>query len=576
MKRITKALLLLAPALLLSAPQLHAQRAKKKQPAKKQQPARRAPVRTTAPAAPAAAVPGSDSTFGSTTLEIIQVYKPEVKLPPKPQVTPALPQPETAIPALTYVVPPQTLIYQYTSLPLRPLALGVDTTTPPAEGYLKLGAGNLNTFYLDGGIAGRLGIAQTTLHLHHLSQKGKIAAQQQAQTGLEATIGWQQGRYHWQAFLEGSRNQYKAYGYDHDLFPYNDSLKRRYIGVRAGLSLRHEPTPESFGWYYEPRLAVGTYSAKFGYTENSLHLDVPGRRMLTEQLSLAAGLRLRLNLLNHPDTSFTNNLLQATVGLGFHNEDLYGRLLLRPTLGRDGMAYLLPDIMARYQLVNEHLFFKAGYQSQLLLNTLEDLTGRNPFLAPDVYASHQTRQDEAFAGLEAGIGKHLNIQGKVSWLQQKYLPMFVNLPYEQRDFGLLADPLVRAWAIEAGARYQVGKEFGLGLNVQFINYFKHTGIRVWHEPGLRATADVNWRILPGLNFNAYGTLLDKIYAPNATFSLAKKLDPVFDIGAGAEYEIVPHFSVFARVQNLLNLKYQRWQGYDSYGINIFGGIGLKL
>lgn len=574
MKRInTKALFLLAPALLLGAPQLYAQRTKKKQPAKKQQPAKRQqPVRSATPAA----APASDSTFGSTTLEIIQVYKPEVRLPPKPQPVPVLPEPETGVPAQTYVVPPQTLIYQYSSLPLRPLALGVDTLPASPQAYVKLGGGNLSTLYLDGGYAGSLGKAHTTLHLHHLSQKGKIEGQQLAQSGLEGNISWQQGGYNWNAFLDVKRNQYKAYGFDHDLYPYDDSLKRRYLGLRAGIELRHDPADPAHGWFYAPRLSVGSYSAKNGFTENTLHLDAPVRTALTEQLSLETGLDLRLHMLNHPDTSFTNNMLQGIVGLSFQSEDLQGRLLLRPTLGRGGMAYLLPDISARYQLVSKHLFFKAGYQSQLLLNTLEDLTSRNPFLAPDVYATEQTRQDEIFAGLEAGIGKHLNLQGKISWLQQKHLPLFINLPYEPRDFGLLYDPLVRAWAVEAGARYQVGKSFGIGLNAQFINYFEHTSLRVWHEPGIHATADVNWRILPQLQFMAYGSFMDKIYAPNATFTIAKKLETIFDLGAGAAYEIVPQFSLFARVNNLLNLKYERWQGYEAYGINIFGGIGLKL
>lgn len=573
MKRMTtKALFLLAPLLLLSTPELMAQRARKKQPAKKQQPAKAAP----APPVATAPTPSADSTFGNTTLEIIQVYKPEVKLPPKQQIAPVLPQQESTVPAQTYVVPPQTLIYRYSSLPLRPLALGVDTTLLPTEGYFKLGAGNLNTIFMDGGIAGMLGQAHATLHLHHLSQKGKIIGQQQAQSGLEGSLDWQQGGYNWNAFLEAKRDQFKAYGYDHDLYPYNDSLKRRYIGIRAGISLRHDPAKPVGGWYYAPRLAVGSYGAKYGFTENSLQLDVPVSTSFTEQISLVTGLNLRLNFLNHPDTSFTNNMLQATVGLSFQSEDLQGKLLLRPTLGRDGMAYLLPDIAARYQLLDERFYFKAGYQSQLLLNTLEDLTGRNPFLAPYVYATNQTRQNEVFAGLEAGVGKHLNIQAKVSWLQQKHLPMFVNMPMEQRDFGLRYDPLVRAWAIEAGARYQVGRNFGMGVNAQFINYFKHSDIKVWHEPGIRATADVNWRILPALQFTAYGSLMDKIYAPNATFSLAKKLNTIFDVGVGAEYEIVPHFSLFARVNNLLNLKYERWQGYEAYGINIFGGIGLKL
>jgi len=574
MKQINRqAIFLLLPALLLGAPQLHAQKARKKQAPKKQQPARNS---TPAPARPQTAQ-RSDSTFGSTTLEIVQVYKPEVKLPPKPQVSPVLPAAETTVPPQTYVVPAQTLVYSYTSLPLRPLALGIDTTQQPAAGYLQLGAGNLHTLFLDGGYAGNLGAAKATVHLHHLSQKGKLADQQLAQTGLEGSLNWRQGNNNWHAFLDLKRHQYKAYGFDHYLYNYHDSLKRRYLGARAGIEMRHDPVNPATDWFYAPRLTAGWYSAKNGFTESSVFFDAPVRKALSEAWNLEAGANVRIIQLSHPDTSFTNNMLQATIGLAYNNGDLQGRAVLRPTLGRDGMSWLLPELTARYQLVEEHFFFKAGYRSALLLNTLEDLTTSNPFLAPGAYFSQQTRQDEVYAGLEAALGQHLNLEVKAGWLQQKGLPLFVNLPQDGgRDFGLLTDPLVRAWSLEAGARYQVGRELGIGFNAQFINYYKHTYVRVWHQPGIRATADVQWQILPQLNFTAYGSLMDKIYAPGATFNTARKLETIFDIGAGAAYEIVPHFSLFARVNNLLNLKYQRWQGYEAYGINIFGGIGLKL
>jgi outer membrane receptor protein involved in Fe transport len=48
------------------------------------------------------------------------------------------------------------------------------------------------------------------------------------------------------------------------------------------------------------------------------------------------------------------------------------------------------------------------------------------------------------------------------------------------------------------------------------------------------------------------------------------------VGGNAEYQIVPRLSVFVQLNNLLNNKYQRWQYYEAYGLNIYGGLRLKF
>src|SRR4051812_22485699 len=89
--------------------------------------------------------PGSDTVLKGSTIEVIQAYKPQIKQAPKPEWVPQLPPADTSHPSFTYDVPQQTLYYTYSSMPLRPLALGKEAAQLPFPDYVKLGGGNLST-----------------------------------------------------------------------------------------------------------------------------------------------------------------------------------------------------------------------------------------------------------------------------------------------------------------------------------------------------------------------------------------------------------------------------------------------
>ncbi len=46
----------------------------------------------------------------------------------------------------------------------------------------------------------------------------------------------------------------------------------------------------------------------------------------------------------------------------------------------------------------------------------------------------------------------------------------------------------------------------------------------------------------------------------------------FDLNAGAEFRITKHLNAWLQLNNIFNNKYERWHQYESFGINILGGI----
>ena len=152
--------------------------------------------------------------------------------------------------------------------------------------------------------------------------------------------------------------------------------------------------------------------------------------------------------------------------------------------------------------------------------------------------------------------------------------MYVNMMSAPEKIQVIYDPKVNVLSLYGGAKYQVGNSISVGANITVNNFYKKTDSRVWHEPGLRFNADLTYQPLQGLRVIAYAAFLDQIYALNEANK--GKLAANFDMGIGAEYQLTDRLSLFLNINNLLNNKYERWYGYQAYGINVYGGLRFKF
>jgi hypothetical protein len=516
-----------------------------------------------------------DTVLKGTTIEVIQSYKPEVKQVPKPEFTPDLPPRDTSRPVFTYVVPQQTLFYTYSSLPLRPLALGRDTSKLPFPGYLKLGGGNLSTIYVDGGIGNLKGDNyETAIHLHHLSQEGKVKNQKVSLSGIEAEGTLHTNSNAWRLSLEGLRNQYHYYGYDHYLHDYSgDTVQQTFTGVNATIDVKNEEENRA-GINYHPRAGFGVYMDKHDASERTVLFDLPISKTIDTSMTVGIGLAGALTSFESPVKTISNNIFQVTPVVNYHYGGFRGKLGLYPTFGSNGNSFILPDVDMQFRIPNTSFTIGGGWEAGLRQNTYKQLSSYNPYVF-NVYETRQTRTDEVFGQVQVSAGNHISLSGKVSWWEFSNLPLFMNDSGDRKNFYILYDETVNAMSVQAAVQYQVATNLSVGVSAIFFNYYKSTYNRVWHEPGVRVKGDLMWKPIPALTITGYATVLDRIYALNAIHQEVK-LDGVFDIGAGVEYQIIPRLSAFVNVNNLLNDKYQRWYGYASYGANIYGGLRLKF
>ncbi len=521
----------------------------------------------------------TDTIIKGQTIEIIQSYKPEIARAEKPELSPTLPRIDTSRPAFTYEIPQQTLSYTYNSVPIRPLALGRQTYVSPFANYIKAGLGNRSTVYLDAGIGSlKTETYQTTFHLRHLSQKGPVANQYSAQTSLDAAGTYFTDGHALGAEVQLFRNGYSFYGYDHDLFEYSkESLRQTFVGAHVGVHLANIEQ-NRYRINYRPELTFGMYSDRFSAREKSFGIDLPVSMALDSVITVHAGLSGNRTQLVNDSLNTGNGYFQVRGGVDLHLGRTDVRLQVAPTWGKGNKFYLMPEFKVRSLVLDGNLALIAGWRAELIQNTYEQLSTKNPFVN-NLYPVRQTKSDQVYAGLETHVGQHFSFGGTLSWRQWNDMALFVNdynTSTDGKQFSVVYDEQVQALGLDAFARYQVGDIFGLHAHGVWNNFIRKTTFdQVWHEPMVRLNLGLNTQPLKGLDLSVEADIMDGMYALTADGS-AEKIPTIFDMSAQAAYQIHSRFSVFTQLNNLFSQQYQRWYQYPVYGFNIIGGIRFKF
>lgn len=517
----------------------------------------------------------SDSLLKSATIEVIQSYKPEVKRSPKPKFKVELPPRDTSRPDLNYDVPQQTLLYNYSSLPLRPLSLGKDSTKLPFSSYLKLGGGNQSTIYFDAGTDLLKGKNYyTNFHVHHLSQNGNIKNQKVSLSGIEAEGTLNTNKEILHLSLDGSLNQYHFYGYDHDIYSYSSSATlQSFTGVSAIFDIKNKEG-NSVGINYHPSVGASFYNDNYHTEESSISFDLPASKKINNYFNVGLGINGVITHLTDSIKNLNNDILQITPNLNYTRGNISVKLGLYPSFGINSSSYLLPDVLIKFQIPKSQLTISGGWESQLKQNTFKQLTSINPYMF-DIYQTRQSRIDAIFIKAQNSFGNHVIGSLKVSWLQHSNMPLFLNDSGDRKRFYILYDGKVSTLSFEGALRYQVANNLSIGGTLTYNDFIEKSYEKVWHEPGFTFKADLLWHPTSSFSFSAYTNLLEQIFALDR-YHQTIKLDGVFDLGIGAEYLIIPRLSAFININNILNDRYQRWYGYESYGINLYGGIRFKF
>jgi hypothetical protein len=516
----------------------------------------------------------TDTTVTPKTVVVTSAFKPTLREPVKINFSAASPSPDSTRPTLQYNVPEQNLFFVYQPATLQPLAAYIDSTIHwENKNFIKAGYGNYTTPYVEAGIS--LGDGQTSvinIHAKHISSDGQDLSEQYGKTDAEVIgIFNPNENIEWggKVFFKNT-NQYR-YGFEPDTLKFNKSdLQQQFTTFGGEIGLRNKQI-NSYGVSYDPSIAINEFSDNRSGKESNFILNAPLSKSFGDIFAFNLG--LNANLTNYTsDTAGTiNNVLYTlSPAIQFKTPNVKIVAGISPSWDNDVFS-MLPNFSAEAKLKDERFILQAGWIGYYNKTTYESLAGMNPWLEEPTFLL-DTRITEAYAGFKGSTGSHFTYNAKISYLQFRNQPLFVNDTITGKSFNVVNEANMKDIRVHGEIGYTFQEKFSLLAGATFNQYYNlQTNAEPWGLLPTEINGSLRWAIFKDVLIKS-----DLFFWDGAQYRMQNlqpgKLSPAFDLNAGIEFPVLPKFNFWAQFNNIFNNKYERWDQYPVLGFNVLAGF----
>jgi hypothetical protein len=519
-------------------------------------------------------VHAQNDTSRRQTIEITSSYKPVLRNTVKINLYASPLTADTTRPRLAYNIPPQNLFFVYQPVSLKPLALTADTALHLGDrNQLKVGFGSFTTPYVNGAFSFGDG-KKNLLNVYgdYISSRGKIENQDFSELNIKAAGSIFTPKNEVYANAAFSEHENYLYGYDHSLDSFAKSdIRRSYQDFSAGVGFRNT-AKNDLNFIYNPHLVLHNFSRENKATETTLELNIPVEKKFSDAVSIKLSAIGNFNKYQIKNSSLqvTNNLFELSPEFVYYSDRFTFHGGVTPAWNNNEVN-LLPNIYAEAQLQQNVLIVQAGWVGKYIPNSFRTLSGENPYMQDPSFLNN-TKEIQYYGGIKATVGKHFNFNAKAAFVNYNDVPLFVNDSLDGKSFYTKNERRVDNLQIHGDMNFISQDKFtftaGLDLNT-------YTGLldnaKAWELIPLKLTGSLRW--------NAFKQVLIKgdILAFSGAKALLsdgseKDLKGGTDLSAGAEFKINKQFSAWLDFDNVLNSKYERWNNYPVYGLQVIGGI----
>ena len=482
-----------------------------------------------------------------------------------------------------YTIPSQNLFYAYQPISLRPLALAQDTNLYlGGRNYLKAGFGTYNTPYFAAGLSFGDG-KKTLMNItgNYISSKGRdIKFQDYSMLTVKGSGSYFSPKNEIYASAAFTADNYNLYGYDHNLFDFKKSdISQQLQDINIAGGIRNVVSNSS-DITYNPNLQLNFFTNKNKLSETTIVLHVPVEMKVNEEI--AVKIEAKGDFTNYAtkditpgNRKFSNNIVQVAPAFVYNNSLIKLNGGVTPTWN-NGKLEWLPNVFAEVKVQDKVFMVQAGWVGRYIKNTYRNLSAINPYLK-SLDEARNTKEIEYYGGIKATLGKHFNFSAKAGWISYRDLALFINdTATDEKSFLIANENKANNLRIHGDVSYISQDKFTLTAGLTLNGY---TGLnqnrKAWHTVPIEFTSSLRWwafeRVLlkGDLYFWNGGNYI-------SSSNIARPLTGGTDLSAGVEFKINKQFSAWMNANNILNDKYERWNNYQVYGLNLTAGILINF
>lgn len=289
--------------------------------------------------------------------------------------------------------------------------------------------------------------------------------------------------------------------------------------------------------------------------------------------------------------AISDNRLVFKVNPYFEMKDAFYRLHLGVRMDgaldetTDKLLTVHPDLKGSLLVMNNKLEFYAGLNGGRKLNTYRDLVEENPFVRSQSDMKVTTEKLGFDGGVRAHVMPSMDVHVGVRYrhtendffFQQKINAIAGGYPYN--SFDVIYDENKQV-SVLGNVRWLVTDKITVDGGVAYNSYDLLNEQHAWYRPAFECNLKMDYQLNEALSFNAFFLHQGGRWAQEASASGSAlqtvKLPAVFDLGLGADYKLNDQIAVFAKLDNLLNQKYQLYLNYPVTGMEVFAGLKMKF
>lgn len=511
-------------------------------------------------------------------INITSSFKPSIVKTCKLEFFPEVPQKDTN--AFKFVYPAINTLFKtpLSSFSIKPLAyVTKEIIQEKDKFYIKWGGGNLRTPFASASYNSKLGNNMVSLNFDHISSKGAIYNQQYANTKIEGQVKTRLAdnqSIQYNVGYEG--DNFRNFGYDTSKFFFQeDELKQRFNRFKLAVSYDLVSGVDA-SLFLKPSMQVGYLTSRRGAKETEVQLAIPVTYILDEALRLNASIDLNyLSLSNEKQATASAFLLQLPLKMDYTIKGLLASGGIVSVLKNKKISFL-PEANLIYNFrEGTGARLLAGISNTVNVNSLRKLYEINPFLlTPDSLNVYQ--QTNYYVGFDWLNPKGLQLQLKTGLVNFVNLPLFINEGLSGKDFLVLNEPRISALFLEAELGYIFSDKLSFNSGLKAFSF--HSQNRYAYVYGvlpLELSLGLNWKPLKQLSTRVYGEL----FGGNMAKAFGKpdfRTKGIVDLGLGVDYNLNKKWTLWMDLNNIANARYQRWNGFTSFGFNFLVGIKLRF
>lgn len=312
--------------------------------------------------------------------------------------------------------------------------------------------------------------------------------------------------------------------------------------------------------------------------------------------------RFGLNI-NYHNISYQDNLLHLGDLKGYNVFKLNPYYLLEKkmftlqlgvktgiSIGQGQIFTPSPDVRVELRILPEYMALYGGVTGDLTVNTLNRIYDENRWITQETRPADTYTPIDAYIGIKFSpvynlmidlFGQHKVISNQYFYVNRVYslhasasgIPVSLKQVYHHRFDVVYSQAGKSSLGMRIAWDYKdIASFYAKGV---FNDWAVESEIHAWQLPKWEADVGTSVKILNDISVNAQFIFQNGRNAKLLDNNVIPMLS-VLDLNLGASYAYRDWLSVFAKIDNILNRKYELYYGYQVQGLNAMLGVSFSF